>query len=289
MIIAETVAALRRALAELRAQRRRIAFVPTMGNLHAGHLRLVDEARRYAEAVVVSIYVNPLQFGPQEDFAAYPRTPAEDQALLAARDVELLFRPGDGEIYPRGLEAMTKVEVPGLSDILCGAFRPGHFRGVATVVNRLFNLVQPDVALFGKKDYQQWLIIRRMVEDLGMPVEIVGIETVREPDGLAMSSRNRYLSSAERRIAPRLYATLCAARDRLVAGGASVAEVEALAAAELTTAGFRPDYVSVRRAEDLAAPGPADQRLVILAAAWLGRARLIDNLELTRAPAGVAV
>jgi pantoate--beta-alanine ligase len=177
---------------------------------------------------------------------------------------------------------MTKVDVPGLSDILCGAYRPGHFRGVTTVVNRLFNLVQPDLAVFGKKDYQQLLLIRRMVEDLGMPVEIVGVETVREPDGLAMSSRNNYLSSAERRIAPRLYATLCAARDRLV-GGAAVAEVEALAAAELAAAGFRPDYVSVRRAEDLAEPGPADRRLVILAAAWLGRARLIDNLELARA------
>lgn len=281
MIIVETVAGLRREIAALRTQQKRIAFVPTMGNLHAGHLRLVEEARRLAHAVVVSIYVNPLQFGAGEDFAAYPRTPQEDEAALEAKAVDLLFMPGDREMYPRGLEAMTRVEVPGLSDILCGAYRPGHFRGVTTVVNRLFNLVQPDVAVFGKKDYQQWLIIRRMVDDLGMPVEIVGVETVREPDGLAMSSRNHYLSGTERRIAPRLYATLGTARDRLVAG-AAVAEVEALAAAELVAAGFRPDYVSVRRAEDLAEPGPADRRLVLLAAAWLGRARLIDNLELAR-------
>lgn len=281
MIIVETVAGLRREIAALRSQRKRIAFVPTMGNLHAAHVRLVEEARRIADAVVVSIYVNPLQFGAGEDFAAYPRTPQEDKAALEAKSVDLLFMPGDREMYPRDPQVMTRVEVPDLSDVLCGAYRPGHFRGVTTVVNRLFNLVQPDVAIFGKKDYQQLLLIRRMVEDLGMPVEIVGVETVREPDGLAMSSRNNYLSSGERRIAPRLYATLCTARDRLV-GGAAVAEVEALAAAELAAAGFRPDYVSVRRAEDLAEAGAADRRLVILAAAWLGRARLIDNLELTR-------
>lgn len=281
MIVARTVEALRREIAALRRAGRRIAFVPTMGNLHDGHLRLVDEARRLASAVVVSIYVNPLQFGPQEDLATYPRTPAEDQRLLAGRDVELLFLPDDREMYPRGLEHMTRVEVPGLSDILCGAFRPGHFRGVATVVNRLFHLVQPDVALFGKKDYQQWLVIRRMVEDLGMPVEIVGVETVREPDGLAMSSRNRYLSAEERRIAPRLYQCLCAAAERLRQGG-GLAESERWAESELRRAGFRPDYVSVRRAADLAAPEAQDRQLVVLAAAWLGRARLIDNLELTR-------
>ncbi len=281
MITAETVIALRREIAALRRQGRRIAFVPTMGNLHDGHLRLVDEARRYAEAVVVSIYVNPLQFGPQEDLAAYPRTPVEDQMLLAARDVELLFMPDDREMYPRGFEHMTRVEVPNLSDILCGAFRPGHFRGVATVVNRLFNLVQPDVALFGKKDYQQWLVIRRMVEDLGMPVEIVGVETVREPDGLAMSSRNHYLTAEERRIAPRLYECLRAAAEMLQQRRA-VTEVESEAVQALRRAGFRPEYVSVRRSADLAPPNTQDRQLVVLAAAWLGRARLIDNLELER-------
>lgn len=278
MIVADTVESLRREVAVLRRAGRRIAFVPTMGNLHEGHLRLVDEARRRAEAVVVSIYVNPLQFGPQEDFHAYPRTPAEDAALLEARAVDVLFMPSDAQMYPRGLEDMTKVEVPGLSQILCGAFRPGHFRGVATVVNRLFNLVQPDVALFGKKDYQQWVIIRRMVEDLGMPIEIVGVETVREPDGLAMSSRNRYLSPEERARAPRLYRCLQQAVAKLQAGGEHE-QVEAWAVEELTRAGFRPDYVSVRRAGDLAPPGPPGERRVILAAAWLGRARLIDNLE----------
>ncbi len=278
LIVAETVESLRREIAALRRAGKRIAFVPTMGNLHEGHLRLVDEARRHAEAVVVSIYVNPLQFGPQEDFHAYPRTPAEDAALLAVRGVDLLFMPLDAEMYPRGLDAMTKVEVPGLSDILCGAFRPGHFRGVATVVNRLFNLVQPDVAVFGKKDYQQWVLIRRMVEDLGMPIEIIGVETVREPDGLAMSSRNRYLTPAERARAPELYRCLCEAVSALQAGG-EAAQVEAWAASALTRAGFRPDYVSVRRAGDLAPSTPQDARRVILAAAWLGRARLIDNLE----------
>lgn len=280
MIIAETVAALRRALAKLRAQRRRIAFVPTMGNLHAGHLRLVDEARRYAEAVVVSIYVNPLQFGPQEDFAAYPRTPAEDQALLAARDVELLFRPGDGEIYPRGLEAMTKVEVPGLSDILCGAFRPGHFRGVATVVNRLFNLVQPDVALFGKKDYQQWLIIRRMVEDLGMPVEIVGIETVREPDGLAMSSRNRRLSPEQRRAAPAIYRALQAAAAQVAAGRRDPAEVRRAALAVLESEPLlRTEYFEIVDPGEIQPVAEIEREVLIACAVWAGTTRLIDSVR----------
>lgn len=282
MIEVAAVASLRREVAALRAARGRIAFVPTMGNLHEGHLRLMAEARRRADAVVASIYVNPLQFGPNEDYATYPRTPDADRAALTRAGADLLFMPTDEAMYPRGPERMTKVEVPGVSDILCGAFRPGHFRGVATVVNRLFNLVQPDVAIFGKKDYQQLLVIRLMVADLGLPIEIVGVETVREADGLALSSRNRYLNAEERALAPRLYATLTVLRDRVTSSRAAIASAEAQAARELERAGFRVDYVSVRRRSDLAPPAPGDTALVALAAAGLGRTRLIDNVEFAR-------
>ncbi|HEX9626720.1 MAG TPA: pantoate--beta-alanine ligase [Acidiferrobacterales bacterium] len=279
MITAPTIAELKQHIAALRAAGRRIAFVPTMGNLHAGHRHLMEQARRHGDAVVASIYVNPLQFGPNEDFAAYPRTPDDDRRVLEAAGVDLLFTPGDDEIYPRGRAAQTIVEVPVLSDILCGAHRAGHFRGVTTVVNRLFNLVTPDAALFGKKDYQQLLLIRLMVSDLGMPVEIVGIDTVRDADGLALSSRNAYLSADERRAAPRLYAVLRELRDRITSTGAPPAGAEDRAKQALTEAGFRAEYVSVRRQQDLGEPGEGDKQLVILAAAWLGRARLIDNLE----------
>lgn len=289
MQIVTSVAALQGEIARLRASGKRIAFVPTLGNLHAGHRRLLDEARRHADMVVASIYVNPLQFGPQEDYTAYPRTPDQDQTLLAAAGVELLFHPDEAAIYPRGREASTRVEVPGVSDILCGATRPGHFRGVTTVVNRLLHMVMPDVALFGKKDYQQLLVIRLMVSDFGLPIEIVGVDTVRDADGLALSSRNGYLTPEQRRVAPRLYATLQALAGQIQQvsnlRAAQVEQFEAQAADQLTSAGFRPDYVSVRRQEDLAVPQPADRRLVLLAAAWLGKARLIDNLELELKPA----
>lgn len=281
MIEIATNARLRAEVTALRAQGKRIAFVPTMGNLHAGHRRLVEEARRRADAVVVSSYVNPLQFGPQEDFASYPRTPAEDRALLAHAGVDLLYAPDEREIYPRGRALQTQVEVPRLGDILCGAFRPGHFRGVATVVARLFNLVAPDVAVFGKKDYQQLLIIRLMVADLGLPIEIADVDIVRETDGLALSSRNNYLSTKERRAAPVLYATLKRVRER-IQEGAPRTTVEQAAVTELQATGFRPDYVSVRRANDLSEPGPDDRALIVLAAARLGRTRLIDNLEFQR-------
>ncbi len=281
MIIVSAIADLRREINKFKKVGKRIAFVPTMGNLHAGHLKLVQIARQHADTVVASIYVNPLQFGPKEDFAAYPRTPEQDRKGLEAEKTDLLFMPTDAEMYPRGLDVMTKVEVPALGDILCGKFRPGHFRGVTTVVNRLFNLVQPDVAVFGKKDYQQLMLIKLMVADLGMPIEIVGVDTVREADGLAMSSRNNYLSPAERQTAPKLYATLGRLRDRIVKEKGVKSGMEAEAARELETAGFRPDYISVRRAADLAEAGPQDKALVILAAAWLGRTRLIDNVELT--------
>lgn len=282
MIEVATVASLRDEVRALRARRARVAFVPTMGNLHEGHLSLVAEARRRADAVVASLYVNPLQFGPNEDYATYPRTPDADRAALAGAGADLLFMPGDDVMYPRGPEIMTKVEVPVVSEILCGWFRPGHFRGVATVVNRLLNLVQPDIALFGKKDYQQLLVIRLMVADLGLPIEIAGVDTVREADGLAMSSRNRYLTAGERAAAPRLYAALTALRDR-VASGAAAAPAEAEAIEALAAAGFRVEYVSVRRQRDLAPPERGDTALVALAAAWLGRTRLIDNIEFSRA------
>ncbi len=279
MEIAKSVADLKRQISSLRAQGKRIAFVPTMGNLHAGHALLMEHARERADAVIASIYVNPLQFGPNEDYAAYPRTLDPDLALLRASGVDLLFVPEDAEIYPRGRANQTIVEVPGVSDILCGAFRPGHFRGVTTVVNRLFNLVTPDVALFGKKDYQQWLLIRLMAGDLGMPVEIVGIDTVRAADGLALSSRNGYLNDLERRKAPHLYATLSAMKGKIEIAGTIPAGAEALSVKTLSEQGFRPDYVSIRRRSDLSPPGPNDRELVILAAAWLGRARLLDNVE----------
>jgi len=281
MLVVESIIDLRREIAVLRRAGKRIAFVPTMGNLHAGHLKLVQVARQHADIIVASIYVNPLQFGPMEDLAAYPRTPAEDKKALEAEKTELLFMPTDVEMYPRGLDVMTKVEVPALGDILCGKFRPGHFRGVTTVVNRLFNLVQPDVAIFGKKDYQQLLLIRLMVADLGLPIEIVGVDTVREADGLAMSSRNNYLSAAERKAAASLYAGLCGLRDRLIKARRMVSGMETDTLRELETTGFRPDYLSVRRAADLGEPGPQDKALVILVAAWLGCTRLIDNVEVT--------
>jgi pantoate--beta-alanine ligase len=279
MITVDTVAGLKEQIARLREARKRIAFVPTMGNLHAGHVRLMQEARQRAQAVVASVYVNPLQFGQGEDFDSYPRTPSHDKVALLSAGVDLLFKPAESEIYPRGKAVQTFVEVPGLSDDLCGAFRPGHFRGVTTVVNHLFNLVMPDVAVFGKKDYQQWLLIRLMTADLGLPVEIVGVDTVREPDGLALSSRNNYLSPEERKAAPRLYEALVRLRDRVQREGIHLAAAEENAVIDLQADGFRPDYVHVRRQSDLRLPAAEDRQLVTLAAAWLGKTRLIDNVE----------
>jgi pantoate--beta-alanine ligase len=275
-------------LAELRSRvdswRRggNVAFVPTMGNLHAGHLSLVKEARVEADRVVASIFVNPLQFGAGEDFDSYPRTLERDSEMLQAEGTDLLFAPSVEVMYPKPQAEQTRVEVPGISDLLCGASRPGHFVGVATVVCKLFNMVQPDIAVFGKKDYQQLMVIRRMVEDLAMPVTVVGVETTRESDGLAMSSRNGYLSAEERAIAPALYRIIRAAAARLQQGEEDYASLEREAAGELEAKGLRSDYFSVRRAEDLGMPGPMEKALVILAAAYLGKARLIDNLEVSR-------
>jgi pantoate--beta-alanine ligase len=275
------IAALRELVAGWRRAGLRIGLVPTMGNLHAGHLALVAGALGHADRVVTSVFVNPLQFGAGEDLDAYPRTLSDDAALLADAGNHCLFAPDEAEVYPAGRDDLTYVDVPGLSDVLCGASRPGHFRGVATVVTKLFNMVQPDVAVFGEKDYQQLAVIRRMTADLNLPVEIVGHPIVREPDGLAMSSRNGYLTAEERETAPLLYAQLQRLAE-LVRTGAPVHDAEWDTARSLSAAGFKPDYVSVRRRPDLAVPGPGDRDLVILAAAQLGRARLIDNLELDR-------
>jgi len=277
----EQLDALRSRVRAWRLAAERIALVPTMGNLHPGHLSLIAAARAPGTRVVSSIFVNPLQFAPGEDLAAYPRTPERDAELLDGAGCDLLFAPRVQTMYPNGMASHTRVEVPGLSDILCGASRPGHFTGVATVVCKLLCMVQPDLALFGEKDFQQLLVIRRMVADLALPVEIRGMATVREPDGLAMSSRNGYLSLDERARAPRLYAALQGAAQRLRAGG-SIDGIEGEAVTALAAAGFRPDYFTIRRAADLGAPDRDDRDLVILAAARLGRARLIDNLRVSR-------
>lgn len=286
MQIVTDIAPLRELRAAWREARARVAFVPTMGNLHAGHMRLVEVARGLAERVVVSIFVNPLQFDRPDDLAAYPRTLEADAARLREAGVDALFAPSETAMYPRG-RACTRIEVPGLADILEGASRPGHFAGVATVVGKLFHLVEPDVAVFGEKDFQQLLLVRRMVEDLCLPVAIHGVPTVREADGLALSSRNSYLTVEERQRAPALHAALCELGAALEAGQRDLSRLESLAVQRLQVEGLRPDYVTVRRSCDLATPSPVDADLVVLAAAWLGRARLIDNLRV-RVSAGVS-
>ncbi len=263
-----------------------IAFVPTMGNLHAGHASLIGAAHVHGRRVVASVFVNPLQFGPNEDYAAYPRTPEDDTELLAAQGVDVLLLPTVDEMYPLGVAGSTIVDVPELSGILCGAVRPGHFQGVATVVVKLLNLVQPDVAIFGEKDYQQLTIIRRSVEDLCLPVRIIGAPTVRAEDGLALSSRNRYLSASERAIAPTVYRALDHARRRLESGDSDLADIRREGLESLRAAGFRPDYFEVRMAGTLAEPHGQDIDVVVLTAARLGRARLIDNVQ-CRATAGL--
>jgi pantoate--beta-alanine ligase len=277
-----TVSAVRERVHAWRTGGARVVFVPTMGNLHPGHVSLIETARRHGERFVASIFVNPMQFGPNEDFAHYPRTPRDDERMLAAAGCDLMFMPDVAEIYPHGSERATRVEVPGLSRILEGEFRPGHMEGVSTVVAKLFHIVDPDVAVFGEKDFQQLTVIRRMVTELCMRVTIVGAPTVRDADGLALSSRNQYLTPAERQLAPVIYATLEAAAGRIRAGDAEFASIERFGFQALESAGLRPDYFSVRRATDLLAADPATGELVVLAAARLGRARLIDNVQVTR-------
>lgn len=258
----------------------RIGFVPTMGNLHAGHFSLVELARRHVDKVVASVFVNPTQFGPNEDFANYPRTLETDRAGLAAHGCDALFAPPVAEMYPFGVVETVRVDVPKITEILEGALRPGHFSGVATVVTKLFNLVQPDVAVFGQKDYQQLLVVRRMTEDLRLPIEVLAAPIVRETNGLAMSSRNQYLSSEERERAGVIYRTLCAMREQWNAGH-PIAAIESEARAALEAAGSIPDYATIRRAADLSVPDPSDRRgAIALIATRMGRARLIDNLLL---------
>jgi pantoate--beta-alanine ligase len=272
---------LRETLAEWRDQDEHVAIVPTMGNLHAGHLSLVDVAREHAERVVVTLFVNPAQFGPEEDYDEYPRSLELDTRRLKQVRADVLFAPDVDTVYPFGVENATRVSVPGITEHFCGKFRPGHFDGVTTVVARLFALVQPEVAIFGQKDYQQQLVIRRMVEDLSLPLSIVTAPTVREDDGLAMSSRNAYLSDEERAVAPALYEILRSAGDELQNGYREFEELEAKALAALEKAGFVPEYVAVRRALDLSPPNRDCDEIVVLAAVRLGKARLIDNVVVT--------
>ncbi len=267
-------------VADLRAAlkaRARIAFVPTMGNLHEGHISLMTQARAHGDTVVASIFVNRLQFGPNEDFDKYPRTFEADCAKLRAAGVDVLFAPTEADLYPERQEYV--VEPPEIQHMLDGEFRPGHFRGVATVVLKLFNIVQPQVGIFGKKDYQQLMVIRNMARQLALPIEIVGGETVRAPDGLALSSRNGYLSPAEREEATRLSRELRRIRDAILAGGRDYAALEAGAVAALDGAGWKTDYVAVRQQADLKPPSGENPALVVLAASRLGTTRLIDNIE----------
>ncbi|MBP0049756.1 pantoate--beta-alanine ligase [Marinobacterium sp. AK62] len=269
---------LRAAVSQHRAAGKRIALVPTMGNLHRGHLTLVEVALQQADIVITSIFVNPLQFGANEDLDSYPRTLEEDCRQLQEAGCHLVFAPSVTEVYPEGQTEQTRVEVPGLSDLHCGASRPGHFRGVTTVVCKLFNMVQPDLAVFGLKDYQQIAVIRKMVRDLCIPIEIVGVPTVRAESGLALSSRNGYLSEEELRIAPLLQQTLQQTAAAIESGDTDFGRLEESAQAALEAAGFRRDYYRILNRESLQPAQPGDE-IVILAAAHLGRARLIDNLE----------
>jgi len=283
VLIIETVALLRQHIRRAHQEGKRIAMVPTMGNLHDGHMKLVDEAKNAADIVVATIFVNPMQFDRADDLARYPRTLQEDCEKLNKRKVDIVFAPAPDQIYPQGTASQTWVEVPGLSDMLEGASRPGHFRGVATVVSKLFNLVQPDVACFGEKDFQQLAVIRKMVADMGYDIEIIGVPTVRAKDGLALSSRNGYLTAEQRKIAPGLSKVMNTVAEKLLAGEKDFDELVAVAETELNNSGFRADDIQIRDADTLQEASATSTRLVILMAAWLGQARLIDNriVELT--------
>jgi pantoate--beta-alanine ligase len=286
----QRIQSLRAAIQAARKDKKTIGFVPTMGNLHEGHLELVREAKRRAEFVVVSIFVNPTQFGKNEDLGNYPSTPEEDGRMLAELGADLLFLPEHETMYPGALDEQTVVYVPKIGDQFCGKDRPEHFYGVTTVVSRLFNMVQPDIAVFGNKDYQQVAIIRRMVEDLAYPIQVVGVDTVRTDDGLALSSRNGYLSAKELKAAPGLQQRLVQMAERLkeksaVSSKSALKILEDEAKADLRKLGFKPQYITVCRQSDLKPAKKGDQELVILAAAQLGKARLIDNLEVFLQPA----
>ncbi|MDX1757630.1 MAG: pantoate--beta-alanine ligase [Marinobacter sp.] len=274
---------LRTILQNYRAQGKRIALVPTMGNLHDGHISLVSRALEAADVVVTSIFVNPMQFGAHEDLDKYPRTLQADQERLEQAGNTLVFAPPVSEIYPQGLAQQTQVVVPGVSEGHCGAGRPGHFEGVATVVTMLFNMVQPDVAVFGEKDFQQLAVIRKLTQDLRLPVEVIGAPTVRDADGLALSSRNGYLSTEERHKASTLYKVLRSVASELQGNNpAEIGKLEQEAAAQLQEAGFRPEYVNVVNSLTLQPAQPSDRDLTVLAAAFLGTTRLIDNISVQR-------
>ena len=275
-----TNAKLQSALRDFRQKGLSIAFVPTMGNLHQGHLDLVRKAKRLCDVVVVSIFVNPLQFGPNEDLDAYPRTMSADKEKLFAEGVQVLYAPEVEEIYPEGMAAQTQVQVPDLGNTLCGSSRPGHFDGVTTVVSKLFNIVQPDMAVFGEKDFQQLSIVRKMVKDLCMPIEIVAVATTRDEDGLAKSSRNGYLNDQQRNIAPVLHQTLNSCREAIACGFDNFLQLESHARMKLLQAGFEPDYFAIRDARTLLAVTEDTEEIAILAAARLGATRLIDNVKL---------
>ncbi|WP_333011628.1 pantoate--beta-alanine ligase [Kluyvera sichuanensis] len=277
MLIIETLPLLRQHIRRLRQEGKRVALVPTMGNLHDGHMTLVEEAKTRADVVVVSIFVNPIQFDRVEDLARYPRTLQEDCEKLNKRKVDFVFAPSEAEIYPQGTESQTFVDVPGLSTMLEGASRPGHFRGVSTIVSKLFNLIQPDIACFGEKDFQQLALIRKMVADLGYDIEIVGVPIIRAKDGLALSSRNGYLTAEQRKIAPGLYKVMSRVAEKLKAGERDQGEMIAIAEQELNEKGFRADDIQIRDADTLLDLTDSSKRAVILMAAWLGQARLIDN------------
>lgn len=279
MIIIETLPMLRQQIRRWRQEGKRIALVPTMGNLHDGHMTLVDEARARADVVVVSIFVNPMQFDRPDDLARYPRTLQEDSEKLTRRGVDLVFAPAPAAVYPQGLEQQTYVDVPGISTILEGASRPGHFRGVSTIVSKLFNLVQPDLACFGEKDYQQLALIRKMVADMGYDIDIVGVPTVRAKDGLALSSRNGYLTAEDRKVAPQLSKIMNALAQQLANGERQVEALLEQTAEQLRAAGFTPDELFIRDADSLQPLTVDSQRAVVLMAAWLGKARLIDNQQ----------
>ncbi len=283
MLIIETLPLLRQHIRRLRQEGKRVALVPTMGNLHDGHMKLVDEAKARADVVIVSIFVNPMQFDRPEDLVRYPRTLQEDCEKLNKRKVDYVFAPAVEEIYPQGLEGQTYVDVPGLSTMLEGASRPGHFRGVSTIVSKLFNLIQPDIACFGEKDFQQLALIRKMVADLGYDIEIVDVPIIRAKDGLALSSRNGYLTAEQRKIAPGLYKVMSSIGEKLQAGERDQDEMIAIAAQELNEKGFRADDIQIRDADTLLELTENSKRAVILVAAWLGQARLIDNQSVTLA------
>ncbi|EEJ7566241.1 pantoate--beta-alanine ligase [Salmonella enterica] len=277
MLIIETLPLLRQHIRRLRLEGKRIALVPTMGNLHDGHMKLIDEAKDRADVVVTSIFVNPMQFDRPDDLARYPRTLQEDCEKLNKRKVDYVFAPAVEEIYPQGLEGQTYVDVPGLSTMLEGASRPGHFRGVSTIVSKLFNLVQPDIACFGEKDFQQLALIRKMVADMDYDIEIIGVPIMRAKDGLAFSSRNGYLTAEQRKIAPGLFKVMSSIGEKLQAGERDLDEMIAIAAQELNEKGFRADDIQIRDADTLLELTENSKRAVILMAAWLGQARLIDN------------